>query len=822
MTPNHTKACSRVSLRQILLGFFEHLPQKRIRIDCPKYLKTSISRGQNHIMLKQVSLLALSLGLASACASLPASNQTTSPIDAPTNSAIDGTPTSAEAKTQMKLLTPERIAGSPSLTGPSPSSVKYSPDGSKLTFLQAREDDRQRQDLWAYDVSTGQATMLVDSQLLEPEGFELSEEEKALRERKRIAGTTGIVSYDWDKRGEQILIPIGGDLYVVKLTGATPEVQQLTATEAFEYNAEISPSGNTVSFIRDGALYAINLASGEESQISPDADPDNAISYGVSEFVAQEEMSRYVGTWWSPDDKHIVYTRVDESTVDIIPRFDIAANDVTVINQRYPRTGRPNAIVDVFVKNTQTGDVVQVALDASPDTYLARVNWAGNNSLFIQRVNRDQTRLEMLQVDLKTGSVREAYVEEQPNWINLSKDFNALENGGFIWTTEESGYRHITFHNADGSKAHQVTSGEWVVKSIEAVDETNGYVYFSANKDTPIETGLYRASYKEANSPIERITELGGLWSINMAADAQTYVGTFQSPTTPPQTALYKADGSRIAWVEENALDETHPYFEYLDAHVTPEFGTITAEDGQILHYSITKPHDFDATKTYPAIVEVYGGPHVQRVNKQWLLSDVMSAQKGYVVFRLDNRGTFNRGKKFEDVIYRLTGEIEVRDQLQGVEYLKSLPFIDSSRIGLNGWSYGGYMALMTTLKAPEGTFAASVSGAPVTDWALYDTFYTERYMDTPQDNPEGYEQSSVFPHLKNLNSPMLMIHGMADDNVTFDNSTRVYAELQKLKKPFEMMTYPGQRHGVRDTDMSIHLMNTRYAFLDRYLKPGE
>ena len=773
-------------------------------------------------MMKHLSLLAVSTILASACASMPLNSSSKSIVEEQEKQANLAAQSADEVKQKMNLLTPERLGASPSLTGPSPRSVKFSPDGSKLTFLQAREDDRQRLDLWAYDVATGDATLLVDSKLLEPDDFELSEEEKALRERKRIAGTKGIVSYDWDTKGEQILIPIGGDLYVVKLSDGEPEVKQLTATDAFEYNAEISPTGSNVSFIRDGELFSIDLATGNETQLSPNADPDNAITYGVSEFVAQEEMSRYVGAWWSPDDKHMAYTRVDESTVDIIPRFDIAANDVTVINQRYPRTGRPNAIVDVFVKNTETGEEVQVELDASPDSYLARVNWADANTLFIQRVNRDQTRIELLNVNIGSGEVREAYVEKQPNWINLSKDFRPLTDGGFLWSTEESGFRHITHHNADGSKNYQVTSGEWVVKSIEAVDEENGYVYFSANKDTPLETGLYRAKYKQEGSDVERITELGGMWSINMASDAQSYVGTFQSPNKPPQTALYKADGERIAWVEENPLDEDHPYAEFLDAHVTPEFGTLTAEDGQTLHYSITKPHDFDETKKYPVIVEVYGGPHVQRVSKRWLLSDVMTAQKGYIVFRLDNRGTFNRGKKFEDVIYRLTGEIEVRDQLQGVEYLKSLPYVDESRIGINGWSYGGYMALMTTLKAPEGTFAASVSGAPVTAWELYDTFYTERYMDTPQDNPDGYLASSAFPHLEKLNSPMLMIHGMADDNVTFDNSTRVYAELQKLKKPFEMMTYPGERHGIREKDMAIHLMNTRYAFLDRYLKPGE
>ncbi len=772
-------------------------------------------------MLKQFSLCIVSAGLIAACSSLPLNKPQSTAETNIANPSDTVSPSLVEPKTSMKLLSPERLASSPSLSGPSPRAVKFSPDGSKLTFLQAREDDRQRFDLWAYETATGKASLLVDSKLLEPDDFELSEEEKALRERKRIAGSKGIVSYDWDSKGEQILIPISGDLYVVKLGGDTPEVKQLTKSDAFEYNAEISPSGTTVSFIRDGALYTIDLATGEETQISPDANPDSAISYGVAEFVAQEEMSRYVGAWWSPEDNYIAYTRVDESTVDIIPRFDIAANDVTVINQRYPRTGRPNAIVDLFVKNIATGETVQVELDASPDTYLARANWADANTLFVQRVNRDQTRLELLYVDIGSGKVREAYVEEQENWINLSEDFRPLKDGGFLWSTEESGYRHITHHNADGSKNYQITSGEWVVKSIEAVDEENGYVYFSANKDTPIETGLYRTSYTKPGAEIERVTDLGGYWSIKMASDAKSFVGSFQSPTTPPQTGLYKADGERLAWVEENALDKSHPYFEFLEAHVTPEYGTLTAEDDQTLHYSITKPHDFDPAKTYPAIVEVYGGPHVQVVNKSWMMTDVMTAQQGYIVFRLDNRGSFNRGKKFEDVIYRLTGEAEVNDQLLGVEYLKSLPFIDASRIGINGWSYGGYMALMTTLKAPEGTFAASVSGAPVTDWALYDTFYTERYMDTPQDNPEGYEQSSAFPHLEKLNSPLLMFHGMADDNVTFDNSTRVYAELQKLKKPFEMMTYPGERHGVRDPDMSIHLMNTRLAFFERYLKPS-
>ena len=717
------------------------------------------------------------------------------------------------------LLTPERLVASPSLSGPSPRAAKFSPEGRRLTFLKARADDRLQYDLWAFDTKTGAASLLVDSKLLEPEPIELSEEEKALRERKRIAGLRGIVSYHWDRRGEKILVPVAGDLWLVELREGAPQVRQLTKSEAFEYNAEVSETGRRVSFIRDGALYAIDLESGVETRLSPAADSGRALTYGVAEFVAQEEMDRYVGAWWGPDDRFMAYTRVDESTVSIVPRFDIAADDVTVIEQRYPRAGRPNAIVDLFLRDMQTGKSVQAQLDASPDSYLARVDWVGA-SVFVQRVNRAQTRIELLQVNPTTGAVRLAYAETQPHWVNLSNDLHPLSTGGFLWSTEESGYRHITLHDATGQKIRSVTSGEWVMREIVGVDEDAELVYFLGFADSALEQHLYRVSYAMAGEP-QRITAPGGEWRAKMNTTATAWVGTFSSPTQPPQTGLYAADGRRIAWVEENALDASHPYSPYLKNHVTPEFGTLKADDGQTLHYALVKPHDFDPQRRYPVVVQVYGGPHAQRVQNDWRrLTNIMLAHQGYVVFELDNRGTYNRGKKFEDVIHRQTGDAEVRDQLAGVAYLKTLPFIDPTRIAIDGWSYGGYMALMVTLKAPPGTFAASISGAPVTDWALYDTFYTERYMGTPQNNPQGYKASSVFPYLANLDSPLLLMHGMADDNVTFDNSTRIYAQLQTMKKPFEMMTYPGQRHGVADEDMKVHLMQTKLAFLARHLRP--
>ncbi|MEL6416773.1 MAG: DPP IV N-terminal domain-containing protein, partial [Pseudomonadota bacterium] len=255
-------------------------------------------------------------------------------------------PTETSAMVDQEPLTIERLFASPSLSGPTPSGVKYSPDGKRVTFLKAREDEGDRFDLWQFDVATGEQSLLVDSKILEPEEVELSEEEKALRERKRIAGRKGIVAYDWGT-ANTILVPIGGDLHLVTLTASGAKARQLTDTDAFEYDAKVSPGGGFVSFVRDGAVFAIDLDTGTESRLTPAGDPENAIAYGVAEFVAQEEMDRYTGYWWSPDDRYLAYTKVDESTVDIIPRFDIAAEDVTVIDQRYPRAGRPNAIVDL-------------------------------------------------------------------------------------------------------------------------------------------------------------------------------------------------------------------------------------------------------------------------------------------------------------------------------------------------------------------------------------------------------------------------------------------------------------------------------------------
>ena len=729
-------------------------------------------------------------------------------------------PAPQDNMTYSSKLTLERLYASPALSGTSPRGVKFSPDGKRVTFLKPRATDQSRFDLWQFDVATGAQSLLVESSLVDPEDAELSEEEKALRERKRIAGIRGIADYDWGT-ADMLLVPAGGDLHLVTLGPEGAATRQLTRTDAFEYDAKISPGGKYVSFIRDGALFAIEIATGSEQRISPEAEPDKAVSYGVAEFVAQEEMHRFTGYWWSPDDSHIAYTKVDESGVDIIPRFDIAADAVTVIEQRYPRAGRPNAVVTLFARELANERAFELGT-FGPENYLARVNWIDRNSVIFQEVNRAQTEIRYQRSDGLPWRVWSPFSEKQATWVNLSDNFRTMPDGSLLLTDESSGYRHIYQRNPTNGEARPVTQGEWIVSSLLGQDPEGKTVYFTGFADTPLERHLYRVPLGRNDAPppeVTRITEAGKSWSVTLSPDGKSYVGTSSSPNQPPQTGLYRIDGTLIAWIEENRLDASHPYAPYQDSHTVPEFGTMQADDGQTLHYSIQKPKDFDPSKRYPVIVEVYGGPGAQTVNRDWgPLTDVFYNAQGHIVFRLDNRGSENRGKRFEDAIHRNMGDAEVRDQLRGVEWLRAQPFVDPDRIAIQGWSYGGYMTLKTILAAPEGTFAAAVAGAPVADWSLYDTFYTERYMGTPENNPEGYRKSSVFPELGKLSTPLLLVHGMADDNVTFDNTTRVMAELQKLGKVFEVMTYPGQRHGIRGEALQVHLMRTRMAFLERHL----
>jgi dipeptidyl-peptidase 4 len=723
----------------------------------------------------------------------------------------------------------ERLFSPPALNGPTPRGVQLSPDGAFVTYLRPEPGDQTTFDLWALPVKGGVARRLIEGSAVEPKSATLTEAEKDRRERQRIGGDHGVVEYKWDEAGDQILIPAGGQLYLANARNG--DARKLADTGGAAIDAKISPKGRYVTYVREQNLNAIDVRSG--ANIAVTTEGKDSLSYGVAEFVAQEEMDRYTGYWTSPNDRLIAFTRVDESPVDVVPRFEIGAEGATIVNQRYPRAGRPNAVVDLYVAALENpGTRVKVDLGTNSDVYLARVNWSSDGkTLYVQRESRDQTTLDLLAVDPTSGASHVIITEHSAPWINLNDDFWALRNGNFIWGSERTGYHHLYLYRSDGTLIRAITQGDWPVSSgsgaglrasaVSGVDEVQQLVYFVASMDGPLQQHLYVTSYANPMRPTQ-ITAGSGWWSVEVAKNNRSFVAAYTDPATPPQTALYTMQGHRLAWIEQNKLSLGHPYWPYLDHLSAPEFGTLRAEDGQTLHYSLTKPFGFDASKKYPAIVSVYGGPGVSTVRQRWAGgTDQLLTQSGYVVFRLDNRGSSNRGLKFEAPIYKVMGGAEVHDQILGERYLASLPYVDAARIGVMGWSYGGFMTIRL-LTEPGSGFKAGAAGGPPSDWRFYDTHYTERYMGDPRVDAAAYDAAALLPRLPMLartDAPRLLLaHGMADDNVVFENSTRIMAALQNQSTPFDLMLYPGERHGVQTPKKQIQLWETYLAFFKRTL----
>jgi len=723
----------------------------------------------------------------------------------------DGMTTQATQATDLSL---ERVFASPGLNGPSPRGAKLSPDGRYLTLLRNREDDKDRYDLWGYDRETGEWTMLVDSEKLSS-GRELSEDEKMQRERARVGNLKGIISYQWNADSKGVLVPLDGDLYLAKLDGI---VTRLTDTEESELNPKLSEEGKYVSFVRDRQLWT--------GEIGKDAQPitpkeGELIRWGEAEFVAQEEMGRLTGYWWSPDDSRIAVQRTDESPVGLVTRAAIGATGTKVYDQRYPVAGSDNAIVELFVMDPDGGNRVKVDLGDNTDIYLARVDWAPDGTLYVQRENREQTVLDLLRVDSATGETSLVLSEHAADdyWINLTDNYRFLDDGSLIWWSERDGHGHL-YHIVFDEKGvpaetTQLTSGDWVVTKLVGVNEDSGEVFFDGTKDTVLEEQVYAVPL--AGGAVRRLSELGYTNGASMDGEGTTLLIGRSSHDQPPQSYLADTQGKRLTWIEENALDTNHPYAPYVAGHEPAKFGTIKVDDGKVdLHWKMVTPK-LEPGKRYPVFFYHYGGPHAQVVSHGWegALQQAV-VDKGYIWFEIDNRGSANRGVAFEQPLYHAMGGVEVRDQKAGAEYLKSLDFVDPDKIALYGWSYGGYMTLKQ-LEADPGLYAAGIAGAPVTKWELYDTHYTERYMGDPRKVPEAYEAASAIPDANDIADPLLLVHGMADDNVVFENSSALIAAMQEGNTPFEMMLYPGYTHRVAGENISPHLWNTIFRFLESH-----
>ena len=702
----------------------------------------------------------------------------------------------------------ERVFASPSLSGQAPRGVKLSPDGKWLTVLRARDADKDRYDLWGYERATGQWRMLVDSEKM-GSGRELSEAEKMQRERQRIGKLKGIVAYDWAPDGSAIMVPLDGDLYLARLDGG---VRRLTDTPESELNPALSDGGRYLSFVRDNRVWVGSVGGAEGRPITPAGEPET-VSWGVAEFVAQEELDRIEGLWWAPGDRRIAVQRTDEAPVGVVTRTAIGADATTVTRQRYPAAGTDNALVQLFLMDPDGQNRVEVDLGKDRNFYLGRVDWAKDGrTLYVQRLSREQDRLDMLAADPATGRTRVLFTERAApgHWINLTDNYRWLKDGSLVWWSERDGHGHL--YRWKGGKFTQLTKGAWEVTNLAGVDEAGKRIFFDATMDDPLAQQTYAIALDEPGTP-RRLTELGFANAATMDKQARALLVSRSNATQPPQSYLADTEGKRLTWISENRVAGDHPYAPFLASHRAEEFGTLKAADGQVLHWRMVKPA-MQPGKRYPVFFQHYGGPRSQYVTKAWSnpLEQAIVAQ-GYILFEIDNRGSANRGVAFEKPLYRAMGGVEVADQKAGGEYLKSLPFVDPDKIALYGWSYGGYLTLKQ-LQADPGFYAAGIAGAPVAQWELYDTAYTERYMGDPREVKVAYDKASALEDADKIKDPLLLIHGMSDDNVVFSNSTALAAKMQHAGVPFEMMFYPGEAHGVAGPEIGPHLWRTIVRFL--------
>jgi dipeptidyl-peptidase-4 len=705
-------------------------------------------------------------------------------------------------------LTIERLFADPALSGRLPTQVRFSPDSASVTFLAVADDDRERLDLHRYDIESGATTVLVDARSLGVSSGPLTEAEKAERERKRFF-SEGISDYQWHPHGHELLIVSGGRAYLRSLDAAGCRL--VTPPDTRQTDIRYSGSGAHLSYVRDGDLYIYDIAAGRERRLTFDG--SETVANGIADFIAQEEMHRFDGHWWAHDDTWLLATRVDSSRIPITHRYEIAADAFTVHPQRYPFAGAANADVALQLIDIASGACRTVEFRRDEEDYLARVT-AGNASFALLVQSRDQSRVQLTRYRVAALSPESIAEDRWRTWLNLSSDPRFIPGtDDLVWLSERDGRARV--YRSEGADVRALSPARG--RAGRLVHVTHEHVYFAGWLDEPTEQHVYRIAL--SGDQCDQLTSEPGWHDATVAADGGFLAAQFSNRATPPRLDLVHAETRALRTIAGD-FSATHPYTPYLEEHSAPELGTLRAADGQTLHYRMVRPKGFDSTRRYPVLLDVYGGPGVQRVRNDWApLAWQLFAQAGFVVFQLDNRGSGNRDKVFEDPLWHRLGDVEAVDQLRGVEFLASQPWVDAQHIGIMGHSYGGYLTLKCLARSP-GTFRAGVAGAPVTDWALYDTHYTERYLGTPQANPAGYRDSTVFEGIDRLVDPLLIIHGMADDNVLFTHSTLLFKALQDRGVTFEMMTYPGAKHALQQRPVAIHRLKTILDFFQRHLHP--
>ncbi len=720
----------------------------------------------------------------------------------------------------MKSLPIEEIAHYPLPGMAIPSSLAFSPDGKLVTYLHSPQRSLVQQ-LYALDIASGEHRLLADAPGEAASGANESLEE-ALRRQRLRQRELGVAQYDWAAKVNRLLVPSQGDVYVSD--GPDQPLHRLVAAgERPALDAQFSPDGEWVAYVQDAEVYVIPFAGGMPRQVTGGA-RGTGKTHGLAEYIAQEEMDRSSGLWWSPDSRCLAFEEVDETHIPVY-RILHQGKDFTgegaQEDHRYPFAGQPNAKVRLGVVSIDGGEPVWMDLGDDQDIYLARVQWLPDGRLSAQIENRLQTELDLVVFDPGSGQRTILLHETNPFWINLHDHFKPLKEpyqgqaGCFIWSSERSGFRHLYLYAADGTLIRPLTSGEWVVDSLAAVDEASQQVCFTATLDDPRQRHLYAVSF-DGGTP-RRITREAGTHTVVVDAQGKRFVDTYHALDRPPVVNLCSLDDGTAQTVIHAGLD---PRIDALEL-APPELVTLQNRQGTILYGAIFRPPVSFGPGPHPTLVYVYGGPHSQLVVNGWNLTVTMRAQYlrslGFLVFILDNRGMARRGMVFEGAIRHHMGHCEVDDQVDGVRWLVAQGLADPQRVGIYGWSYGGYMAAMCLARAPE-TFKAAVAGAPVSDWDGYDTHYTERYMGTPQSNPDGYRESGVLQHVPGIRGALMLVHGLIDENVHFRHTARLVNALIAARKPYELLLFPDERHMPRKEADRIYMEERIRDFLLTHL----
>ncbi|UCG85702.1 MAG: S9 family peptidase [Gemmatimonadota bacterium] len=680
--------------------------------------------------------------------------------------------------------------------------ITWSDDPAHFTTLR---QDGNTTDLYRVNARSGVSDLLLRGSDLVPPGqtapIQIESYEFSADRSKLLIFTNSVRVWRQNTKGEFYIWDF--DRRRLTPVSSNPGLQQF---------AKFSPDGRRVGFVRDNNIFVSDTRSGREEQLTFDGD-ENIIN-GTTDWVYEEELGLRDAFRFSPDSKRIAFWRLDQTAIQPFYMIDNLSLYPELVPVRYPKAGAANSEVRIGVVEISSGRTTWIDLGVEPDIYVARMDFAdSSDEIWLTRLNRHQNRLDLMLADVKNGESRVVMTDTDEAWVDNNEPYWIDGGRQFLFESERDGYNQVYLFNRDGTLAGKVTRGEWDVSRVHGVDEIRRILYFSGAGEGPLKNSLYQVGLD--GEEVTRISSASGSHTVQFNSDYSLYLDVYSTAGVPPARTLHTSDGGMVRMVSDNR--ELLQKIQALAVEV-PEFISIPVGNGVVLNGYIVRPPDFDVSKTYPLLMYVYGGPGSQTVRDSWggtrYLWHQMLAQEGHLVVSVDNRGTGGRGRDFKKITYENLGRYEAADQIAAAQYMGSLPFVDAGRIGIWGWSYGGYMALMATLTGPS-VFKAAISVAPVTDWRLYDTIYTERYMRTPEENPRGYEYGAPLSHVDSLQGNLLIVHGTADDNVHAQNTIQLIQKLEEAGKQFDMRIYPNKTHSIAGAATRVNL----YTLFTEWLK---